>query len=475
MAALLLLLSGLALRNNIKAGIVVSVFLILTFSYGHVFGLLMGWPIRHRHLMVAWALLFVVSAYFIIKTRKSLHQFTKVLNVAAASLVAMSLFQLAAYEFNAGLDGRGKKRAEEMKTQITEHGAKDELPDIYYIILDRYAAANTLKEIYDFDNSEFIDYLSSRGFYVASKSRSNYLTTAHSLSSSLNMQFLDRLSAEAGNESNDWTLLNPLLQDHQVGRLLKANGYKYFHFGDLWTPTAYNRNAEANVNRYWLPQFSAALFKTTMFCIIGLELGIYDFRREHWQRILYKFDKLAEMPAIKEPTFVFAHMLIPHDPFVFDTNGDFLAEEEAGRRSGRENYVNQVIFANKKLQALIDKLLSSPGAHPIIIVQADEGPYPARSELDLRHFNWKQASQQEVSEKLRILNAYYLPNVDKKFLYPSITPVNSFRLIFNLYFNANFELLPDESYIFADEDHLYEFFDVTDQVEYENGRVAEKK
>jgi hypothetical protein len=103
-------------------------------------------------------------------------------------------------------------------------------------------------------------------------------------------------------------------------------------------------------------------------------------------------------------------------------------------------------------------------------VQADEGPYPARSERDLRRFNWKQASQQELKEKLGILNAYYLPNVDKEFLHPSITPVNSFRLIFNLYFNADFELLPDESYAFVDEDHLYEFFNVTDQVEHENER-----
>jgi hypothetical protein len=76
---------------------------------------------------------------------------------------------------------------------------------------------------------------------------------------------------------------------------------------------------------------------------------------------------------------------------------------------------------------------------------------------------------------MRILNAYYLPDTDKKFLRPSITPVNSFRLIFNLYFNADLELLPDESYAFVDEGHLYEFFNVTDRVEHKNERVTEKR
>jgi hypothetical protein len=63
-----------------------------------------------------------------------------------------------------------------------------------------------------------------------------------------------------------------------------------------------------------------------------------------------------------------------------------------------------------------------------------------------------------------ILNAYYLPNFDKKLLYPSITPVNSFRLVFNSYFDGTFELLPDENYAFVDESRIYSFFNVTDKV-----------
>ena len=37
-------------------------------------------------------------------------------------------------------------------------------PDIYYIILDRYANVDTLRELYDFDNEPFLRELEARGF-----------------------------------------------------------------------------------------------------------------------------------------------------------------------------------------------------------------------------------------------------------------------------------------------------------------------
>ena len=175
-------------------------------------------------------------------------------------------------------------------------------------------------------------------------------------------------------------------------------------------------------------------------------------------------EKLAEIPNIKEPTFVFAHLLITHDPYVFDRNGEFLTDEEFFKRSGKENYVNQVIIANKKLRQLIEKLLSLSSVPPIIVLQSDEGPWPRRFQLDPPSFDWRQATKKELRQKLGILNAYYLPNVDKSHLYKSITPVNTFRLIFNLYFKTNLELLPDESYAFVDQNHPYKFFNVTDRV-----------
>jgi len=112
---------------------------------------------------------------------------------------------------------------------------------------------------------------------------------------------------------------------------------------------------------------------------------------------------------------------------------------------------------------LIDKLLASSKVPPIIILQADEGPFPeAPSKWD---GGFQQASEAELQQKARILNAYYLPNTNETILYPSITPVNSFRLIFNLYFDTELELLPDLTYAYNGS--RFNFMDVTSKVQYD--------
>jgi hypothetical protein len=362
------------------------------------------------------------------------------------------------------------KTMEDIGTEQRLSVPSQKLRDIYYIILDRYPDADTLKRAWDFDNKEFLDYLTNRGFFVASESRSNYLKTAHSLASSLNAQFINFLGDQVGEESNNWLPLYQMLQNYKVQRFLKQKGYKYLHFGSWWGPTSKNKHADMNFKLRRLPEFSSILFRTTIFFPVAVAFGMDDRREEIRKRVLNKFDALSEIPKMHEPTFVFAHMIIPHSPYVFDRHGNFLTETQINNRNRKENYIDQLIFTNKKLKSLIGKLLSGSKVQPIIILQADEGTFPQRYISEGHSFNWKQATKEELQEKMGILNAYYLPNAYNNVLYPTITPVNSFRLVFNLYFDTNIKLLPDESYAFVDENQLYSFFDVTDKLTYAQTR-----
>ena len=464
---LLILLAWLILRDNKKAGIVVSGFLVLFFSHGRVQDLL---QIRQKYLFLVWGILFVCSIYFIVRTRRDLDHTTSVLNIVASSLVVISLVNIGHFKLKTGDFSYGIKYRENIEINTVSANSAGRLPDIYYIILDHYANASTLRDFYNFDNTEFINYLYNRGFYVGSESIANYLCTSQSLPASLNMEYINFLSENVGEESDDWKPLYAMLEDYKVWRFLKSKGYKFIHFGSYWNPTRKNKYADMNVNYHSMPEFLMLLYQTTMVHPIDAKLnitGFADYELEQWKRVMYKFDKLSKMPDIKGPIFVFAHMLVPHIPYVFDRNGNFLSKKESIQRSRKVNYIDQLIFTNKKVKVLIDKLLASSEVPPIIVLQADEGPFPQRYELDEKNFNWKQASKEELREKMRILNTYYLPNVDKSVLYPSITPVNSFRLIFNLYFNTNLELLPDESYAFVDHYHIYKFLNVTDKVRYD--------
>jgi hypothetical protein len=48
------------------------------------------------------------------------------------------------------------------------------------------------------------------------------------------------------------------------------------------------------------------------------------------------------------------------------------------------------------------------------------------------------------------LAAFYFPKGGERLLYPAITNVNFFRIVLDLYFGTNYELLPDRSYFSTD-------------------------
>ena len=129
----------------------------------------------------------------------------------------------------------------------------------------------------------------------------------------------------------------------------------------------------------------------------------------------------------------------------------------------------------KRVEKLVRKLIKNSVPSSIIIIQGDEGPWPLEYANDRNSFDWTKTSKAQLRKKMGILNAYYLPDVDKEdILYPSITPVNTFRIILNCYFNAKMELLPDRNYIFRDLCHIYEFFDVTDKIKYD-GNISKNE
>lgn len=449
-----------------KAGIIVSIFLALLYSTGHVFTVASWYGITSPYvggvfLFFVWAILFPFIAYLILRTPKTLRYPTIILN-------AMFVFLLISYSVRTGIYevkrlAADSDRSGNQATVLLNPAETEALPDIYYIILDRYASADSMEEFYDHDNSPFVDYLAGKGFYVAEESTANYVRTLLSLTSSLNMEYLK----SADEETNDLYPLNLRLEDNAVQRALQEAGYQYIHVGSWWEQTRESDVADVNINYgARIDEFSEAILSTTMPYSVCAELGIVDdnYLRQ-WKRTLYEFDQLAEIPENEGPTFVFAHLLVTHPPYVFESDGSFITPQESHQRSNRDNYVNQVMAANSMLEKLIDQLLSKSEVDPIIILQADEGPYPDRLIAENRSFDWKEATGAELRHKMGILNAYYLPGVDSSALYPSITPVNSFRLVFNLYFGTSLEFLRDANYAYEDFDHPYQFLDITDRMD----------
>ena len=446
-------------KDNIKAAIAVSVLILIVFSYGHFLNLILKFILmRERYIIITFVILFIIAFFVIYRSHgKYLNDINKILYFIAISLVLVSLVNILVFKLQTKSINADFNNTNTTMLPKREHA----FPDIYYIILDRYSRLDTLLEIYNFDNSSFINYLSEKGFYVASKSTANYLKTAQSLASSLNMGYINHLSEIMGEESDDWHPVNNILENNKVVSYLKSNGYKYIHSGSWWRATSHSRHADIEIN-LGLSEYSIVLLESTILSPFFGILKIFNSRYEGWKRINYKFNKLSEIPEIKEPTFTFVHFLIPHPPYIFKKDGTFLTEKESQNREDRELYIEQLIYTNKKMRELIENILSNSMITPIIIIQSDEGPYPDEYQNDRKNFNWQTAPKEQLEQKMTILNAYFFPNIDINVLYQSITPVNTFRVLFNHYFDTEYKLLEDRNYVFLDEKHIYKFIEVTD-------------
>jgi hypothetical protein len=460
-----LLLGWLLLRDARAAALVVSGWALLFFSFGHIAERTQGTWLGHQSfLLVEWGILAIGVVWLGIraKTARHLSGPTHLLNVVGLVLVLMNVVQIAAH----------RPRGDVQRLAITSESGPNRVangasaqPDIYYIVPDRYGAETTLRRGFGLDVSPFIRFLEQEGFYVASQSQGNYPATAHSLAASLNMRYLDYLVRQVGEESTDWGPVKSQLGGSDVSRFLQAKGYRYVHIGSWYDGTDRDPTADVNIRYLGWSEFSTALYRTTMLPALRDLLGLNNYRRVMYERTLQQLRNIAGARDLPGPKFVFAHVLLPHPPWIFDRNGNFLTEERASRMSYQQKLREQTTFANKKLEELMQHLLSGRGPRPIVILQTDEGVYPTgESDLTTENFDWRKLSVEQLREKFRILNAYYLPGVGQSRLYPSISPVNSFRLLFDLYFGMTLPLLPDRSYA-IEHGRLYKFVDVDDLID----------
>jgi hypothetical protein len=433
-----------ATRNPVKAGLTVTLLLVWFFTYGHLYSSLsasfawtMGMPMRHRYLIPLWTVLFAVCLLLVWRTKRDLHGLTGALNAVGAVPVAMAVGQVILFQIGGRAHLPTAMASGTLPPPPVTAPAANAPPDIYYIILDAYANQNVLERAFSYSNREFLDGLKRRGFYVAEKSRSNYAMTITSMASSLNMDYLDGPAQKAGRESRDLLPLKQMIRENQVAKLLRARGYAYV---DLNSPTDLALN-----------DFRHTLLRTTILCYQE-ELGYFR------NRTLALFDQLTTLPGRRHPIFVYAHVICPHPPYVFGPNGEQrddpglqLAATSGAQQKGR--YLDQVRYVSKRALEVIDVILARSQQPPVIILQSDHGPAV--------NGNLMAPNDVLYRERMPILNAYLLPGGREAKPYASISPVNTFRLIFNRYFGADYPLLTDRSY-FSTYKKPYDFVDVTD-------------
>ena len=441
LAVLLFLIARWFFQDSMQAALLSSALLIVFYSYGHIYNLLNGITIaglnlfRHRTLIPLWLLLAVLMVWWVSRKSKHITTLTYMLNLIGLVLLILPVFQLISFFVQSRISAASTEDGP--STLNLKPGENP--PDIYYFILDGYGRSDVLKS-YGYDNSPFLNSLRDLGFVVAECAQSNYAQTKLSLSSSLNFNYLDALSERFAAGSDDRTGLATFIHLSTVRRSLEKAGYKTVGFASGYPMTELT-DAEyylAPKNSSWQPNdFETLLLRTTLARVIHDQDASEDAEMPNSdpslsrERTLFTLEQLGQVPYLKGPKFVFVHLVIPHPPFVFGPTGGPREPAQPGLTRTEQSeifYRDQAIYISSRIMEIVPQLIANSARPPVIVIQGDHGP----------------TTPSASRERMKILNAYFLPGVDAQ-IEPTITPVNTFRIIFNAYFGQHLELLDDVS------------------------------
>ncbi|HVM72783.1 MAG TPA: sulfatase-like hydrolase/transferase [Anaerolineales bacterium] len=471
-SAILYGLLYLILRDGVKAALIGTLLLIAYFSYGHVYyaaRTVAALKILNHHyvLVPLYAVLLGLGSWGILRIKKY-DALTLYLNAASLILVLIQVVELSyAYIETSYAVSRPIK----YQSGLTLTTDLKDMPDIYVIVLDTYMRSDALKQDLGYDNSPFINQLKDLGFYVASCGHPDYTFTYASISAMLNMRYIPGAYAnDVWDDFSDSGFWSNLLKNNEVRAQLKSVGYKTVAFQEEYPLVEFNNSDvligtdHPTINSAYLYPFEVMYQQSTAAIILpaldpsgkleeavrsifakpdkntvdlsGLKGANKDFVATHIISTNFILDHITDIPAIAGPKFAYIHLFIPHAPFVYGPDGQietdpgYYGGDRAGATSEAyqlKGYVNQVQYIDKRIVPILQTVISKSKNPPIIILMGDHGL--------------------ENNNRRTDLLAYYLPKNGEAKLYPTISPVNSFRLIFDEYFGANYPLLPDITYI----------------------------
>lgn len=464
---LIFIVAGRFFKNLTEAALSTSFIVFVFFSHRHFVGMLSITGLNEglgatENLL--FSLFIMATGILYIRYRIRSHQdFLQVINLMAAVLLIISAGKIADF-FLSPPYPRLLEAEELASVEISK--PEGGFPDIYFIILDGYARNDTLKSLYNFDNSSFINKLVNQGFYIATKSNTNYIQTNLSLAGTLNLCYLDSLAAKIKDNSLGPTM--SLISTNALSVILKRAGYETVAFESGYDITELQQ-ADCYYSQSMISQqFLNLILSTTILNDIKFQIfNTTSIQAERHARLIRNtLIKIGKMKVKGAPKFVFAHILCPHPPFVFNSDGTLMDQEQSFEiRDGshlsmdnakyRLNYIKQLEYINIMVNNMLSDILKESERPKVIVLQSDHGP---GSELD------SESKQNTLlSERFGILNAIYFSDKNHSSLYQSISPVNTFRVVLNKYFATNLALLKDRHFYSTWNDR-YKFIDVSDEL-----------
>jgi hypothetical protein len=459
------ILAGLLVRDRARRGLLALIGVVVLVWFGSLRALaaaLLPLPSTRAEALASVALLaaLVLGVFWTVRTRRDLSGSVRFLNLAlVGSLLVLALPWLTGAGGSAAEAGFG----EQIEPQPDSGGevvatAASDAPDIFLIILDSYTGPSSLLANYGLDVSDFTAALQRLGFVVPKAAKANYNATHLSLAAMLDWRYLDDLMDAAGGEGEDQLPTYELLHQNETLRFLRSRGYRYVFFRSRYPPLNGASSADLQIPAVLTGEFELMWLRGTLLdpiFRIGNSLSCklmtcwtrnLPFQPDLAIRHERRFEALARVPESDRPTFVFAHVMLPHAPFVFGAQCEHVEPswpELSDTPELRRSYALQVQCTNRKVLTLVEQLVSAGKRPTVILLQADHG----YGRLPLgRPVPFERATPDQIEERFSIFAAYLLPGAPADLVYDSISPVNVLPRVFGHYLGLSHAPLPDRSY-----------------------------
>lgn len=327
-------------------------------------------------------------------------------------------------------------------------------PDVFLLILDGHARADKLDAIFAYDAAPFLDQLRDRGFEVALASRSNYLLTAQSLTSLLNMaRVADLIDGETASASAlAYTIqVRPLASDSRVFRLYRSLGYEVIAIASGFEEVAL-RGADRFIDTGQINELETRVLGNT---VVAPAIQLVDsdwFAAQQRARVASVLDataKVSREPHAR-PRLVIAHVPSPHAPIVFAADGspvpmsdlanffdDTFLHRVGPRERSLAEYAGQLAHVDQLALAAIDRVLDAESTPPVVLVLSDHGSAAG--------VDWDNLDASDLDERTANLFAALTPGRSGVFP-PDVTLVNVFGLMSEAYFGREYDPQPNAAY-----------------------------
>lgn len=384
-------------RNISKAVFAGNIFLFLTVNFKAIESyILTKFPqTNYWHIMIV--ILSIAVFIIILRSRlkaEYLSSINKLVSFIFTIFIALAVVQ--AIPSYTRLYNIQDNRSEEVLEHVKVQGTNIERPNFYYIILDEYGGPENLKFFMNYDNKDFYNFLESKNFNISHSSRNKDVYTYMVMSDLLNFEFISFSEMTSSETTN-------ALRNAKIVKLFKEYGYK---FNKITTDRVGTEFVVDYKNKYNSGKNYAV---ETAYDIIINKTALYPFNTQKKNNNINMLNNdiqyLYESVKIEnQGIFSFAHILLPHYPYVFDEYGNTNSTYLYYNWQDNNIYLGQLKYTNKLIEKFINKIIEED-PNSVVLIQSDHG---CRNLMQRSiHYKERTPTDEELGYMKSILNVLY--------------------------------------------------------------------